>query len=218
MPLDPSVALPPVQPPYPFAGDSVPLSESQPQSAKPVSSAYGGVRLRPVCLADVAAVNAYRSLPAVSQFLPHPPQSMEDTALTVSRMVEQRSLSMPGQWLDLAVEHGDSHEAVGEVLLKWDAKNPLRGEIGFVFNPNVQRRGVAFAACRAALKIAFNHFGWHRVEGVCDDRNEKSAALMNRLGMRHEATFVEAEWSKGEWISLRHYAILQHEWQQYGGA
>ncbi|WP_207344877.1 GNAT family protein [Arthrobacter sp. E3] len=182
----------PVQPAYPFAAD--------------------GVRLRPILRADVQAVNAYRSLPEVARYLPHPPQTMADTALTVASMIAQQDFTTPGQWLDLAVEHGPTHKAIGEVLLKWDAKNWQRGEIGFVFSPEVQGRGVAFAACAAALDIAFHGFGWHRVEGICDARNEKSAALMTRLGMRLEATFVEADWSKGEWITLQHHAILEREW------
>lgn len=186
----------PTQPDYPFHAET----------------RTAAVRLRPVTLADVPAVNAYRSLAEIARYLPHQPHVLADTELTVAAMVSQRDFSTPGQWLDLAVEHGSSREAVGEVLLKWDARNWQRGEIGFVFSPAVQGRGIAFAACTAALDIAFTHFGWHRVEGICDDRNEKSAALMARLGMRLEASFVEADWSKGEWITLRHYAILKREW------
>lgn len=184
----------PVQPTYPFEGQ--------------------GVRLRPATMADVPAVNGYRSLADVARYLPHPAHSMADTELTISSMVSQQGFTTPGQWLDLVVEHGPSTEVVGEVLLKWDAENAQRGEIGFVFSPDVQGRGIAFAACTAALELAFNHFGWHRVEGICDVRNDKSAALMTRLGMRREATFVESDWSKGEWITLVHFAILNREWQR----
>ncbi|MGO2541519.1 GNAT family N-acetyltransferase [Specibacter sp. AOP5-B1-6] len=196
MSSDASTIPVPTQPDYPFHAET----------------RAAAVRLRPVTPADVPAVNAYRSLAEIARYLPHQPHAMADTELTVAAMVSQRDFITPGQWLDLAVEHGSSREAVGEVLLKWDARNWRRGEIGFVFSPAVQGRGVAFAACAAALEIAFTHFGWHRVEGICDDRNEKSAALMARLGMRLEATFVEADWCKGEWITLRHYAILKREW------
>ncbi|WP_104091039.1 GNAT family N-acetyltransferase [Arthrobacter sp. GMC3] len=170
------------------------------------------LRLRPVTHGDVAAINAYRSLPGVARYLPHPPQSVQDTELTVKSMAAQSELTRPGQWLDLAVEHADSGELVGEVLLKWDAANPQCGEIGFVFSPTVQGQGVAYEACTAALDVAFREFGWHRVEGICDARNDKSAALMSRLGMRAEARFLESDWSKGEWVTLLHYGILRREW------
>ena len=170
--------------------------------------------LRPVTVADVDAVNAYRSQEDVVRYLPHPPQSRDDTVLTVNAMAAQSALTEPGQWLDLAVEHGESRELIGEVLLKWNAENPELGEIGFAFTPSVHGKGIAFEACQAALKLAFADFGWHRVEGICDERNHQSAALMKRLGMRHEATFVESDWSKGEWTSLQHYAILAREWRE----
>ncbi|ALE07395.1 hypothetical protein AL755_21080 [Arthrobacter sp. ERGS1:01] len=174
------------------------------------------LRLRPVTVEDLDAVNAYRSQPDVVRYLPHPPQSLADTALTVKSMAAQSPLTEPGQWLDLAVEFGESSEPVGEVLLKWNADNPRLGEIGFVFNPEVQGKGIAFEACTAALNLAFNDFGWHRIEGICDARNDKSAGLMTRLGMRREALFVESDWSKGEWVSLLHFGILAREWQARG--
>lgn len=176
------------------------------------------VRLRPVAMTDVSAVNAYRSLEEVARYLPHPPHTLADTELVLSARVAQRDLKIPGHWLDLAVEYGEPRRVVGEVVLKWDAENWRRGEIGFVFSPEVQGKGVAFAACSGALDIAFKHFGWHRVEGICDARNEKSAALMARLGMRREATFIESDWCKGEWITLQHYAILKREWGGHGTA
>ncbi|MGO4384046.1 GNAT family N-acetyltransferase [Specibacter sp. RAF43] len=172
------------------------------------------LRLRPVRAGDVPAINAYRSRPDVVRYLPHPPQTVADTELTVKSMMSQAALSEPGQWLDLAVEYGDGADPVGEVLLKWDGADPRLGEIGFVFSPAAQGRGIAREACAAALDLAFTGFGWHRVEGICDDRNGRSAALMTRLGMRLEATFVESDWFKGEWVSLRHYAILGREWPE----
>jgi RimJ/RimL family protein N-acetyltransferase len=33
-----------------------------------------------------------------------------------------------------------------------------------------------------------------------------------RLGFRCEARLVEADWFKGEWTTLRTYAILRREW------
>lgn len=64
------------------------------------------------------------------------------------------------------------------------------------------------------LRIGFEGFGLHRIVGHCDARNTASAQLMERLGMRREAHFVENEWFKGEWGSEYVYAILHYEWDQ----
>jgi hypothetical protein len=51
------------------------------------------------------------------------------------------------------------------------------------------------------LKLAFDVFGLHRVIGRLEPRNTGSARVLERLGMRKEAHFVENEFVKGEWQS-----------------
>jgi hypothetical protein len=38
-------------------------------------------------------------------------------------------------------------------------------------------------------------------------------ALLEPLGFRCEARMVDADWFKGEWTTLRVYAVLGHEWR-----
>ena len=45
-----------------------------------------------------------------------------------------------------------------------------------------------------------------------DARNAASAALCERLGMRHEATLLEEEYNDGEWQDTAVYGILRREW------
>lgn len=188
----------PVQPPYPLRTERL--------------------SLRPVTMGDLDAIHAHRSMPTVALYLPHEPHSREDTVALLERMTEQSALSEPGQWLDLAVEL-DGARVVGEVVLKWDADDQRQGEIGFAFHPSVKGTGVATEATIAVLRMAFEQFGWHRVIGICDILNLRSSALMERVGMRREAVFREAEWFKGRWTTMCHYAMLQHEWQaRYGDA
>ena len=48
--------------------------------------------------------------------------------------------------------------------------------------------------------------------GRTEARNVASARVLEKLGMRREAHFVENEWVKGEWQSELVYAILAEEW------
>jgi RimJ/RimL family protein N-acetyltransferase len=52
----------------------------------------------------------------------------------------------------------------------------------------------------------------HRVYAEADDRNVAVHRLLERLGFRCEARLVEADWFKGEWTTLRTYAVLRREW------
>ncbi|BDZ45666.1 hypothetical protein GCM10025866_15750 [Naasia aerilata] len=86
-------------------------------------------------------------------------------------------------------------------------------EIGYVFAPDVAGRGYATEACRPLLALAFEELGVHRVMGRLDARNGASARVLERLGMRLEAHFVEDDWFKGEWTSTLVYAMLDREWR-----
>jgi RimJ/RimL family protein N-acetyltransferase len=46
-----------------------------------------------------------------------------------------------------------------------------------------------------------------------DARNVASAAVLRRLGMRHEAHLVQNELFKGEWSDEDDFAILRSEWE-----
>ena len=67
---------------------------------------------------------------------------------------------------------------------------------------------MATEAAQAVLALMFADLGLHRVIARLDSRNERSAALCRRLGMRQEAHQVRSEWFKGEWVDLLVYAIL----------
>ena len=45
-----------------------------------------------------------------------------------------------------------------------------------------------------------------------DERNQRSRALLERVGMRREAHLIENEWVKGELTSEVDYAMLSREW------
>ena len=62
--------------------------------------------------------------------------------------------------------------------------------------------------------MAFGALDMHRVYGCTDGRNDASAALMRRLGMRQEAHFRENEIFKGEWGDELVFAILADEWRR----
>ena len=60
---------------------------------------------------------------------------------------------------------------------------------------------------------AFDALGVHRMTAVVDTRNQMSARLAKRLGMRFEAVHVDDERFKGSWTSTWGYALLEREWR-----
>jgi RimJ/RimL family protein N-acetyltransferase len=109
------------------------------------------------------------------------------------------------------VELRDSGEIVGHVTNSIDPEH-RQAEIGFMFDPAHQGRGYATEASRALVAHAFEHYGVHRVYGRLEPRNEASARVLEKLGMRREAHLIENEWVKGEWQSEAVYALLARQW------
>lgn len=62
------------------------------------------------------------------------------------------------------------------------------------------------------LDWVFGTAGLHRVIGRTEARNIASSRVLEKLGLRLEAHFIENEWVKGEWQSELVYAILDREW------
>jgi len=163
---------------------------------------------------DHAALLDMTSRPDAVRYLPFPPR---DAAATTKALEQRIGWGVPdfdadGQVLALAVEHRDTYELVGDVVLMFRTLEHRDAEIGFIFHPDHQGRGYATEACRQVLGIAFEHYGLHRVFARLDARNDASARLLARLGMRQEAHLVANEWLKGEWTDELVFAILDREY------
>ncbi|MFB7368521.1 GNAT family N-acetyltransferase [Streptomyces sp. NPDC056222] len=204
-PTDPTDLTDPTDPTGP-AGTGAPTHPEYPVRTK-------RLRLRPVRKDDLEAIHAHRSLPEVALYLPHEPHTREATAEMIERVMAGEALANPGDWLNLAVENEDGR-LVGEVLLRREPDEPETGQVGFAFHPDVHRTGIPSEAVAAALDIAFESFGWHRVIGICDIHNQGSAALMRRIGMRHESVLRDSTFFKNAWCSDSVFAVLAHEWRR----
>lgn len=132
-------------------------------------------------------------------------------AAEVAEMVRRRSEPGDGLFVGLVVEHDG--EVVGDSILILQGTGLSEGEIGWTVVPRHAGRGYATEAARAVLRMAFEHYGLRRVVANLDARNDRSAALCERLGMRRETHRRGDFWSKGRWTDSYEYALLRHEWR-----
>jgi RimJ/RimL family protein N-acetyltransferase len=171
------------------------------------------LRLRPFVVDDVEAMLAYRGRADVCRYLPFEPQDRATLLDRLSGPVLSRSdLTGEDQALTLGVWRHDTGQLVGDVILFLRSESNRGGEIGWVFDPEHGGQGFATEAAGAVLDLAFADLGLHRVEARLDARNERSAALCERLGMRQEAHFRDTAVSDGGWADLLVYGLLAREW------
>ena len=168
--------------------------------------------LRPFEADDLEAFVAYRSDPEVARYQAwDSPYPTADAELFLS---SQRGLvfGRPGEWLQLAIVDRASGTVCGDCAVRVAADQPATAEVGVTLARASQGTGLATEALTALVAELFER-GMHRVFAEADDRNVPVQRLLERLGFRCEARLVEADWFKGEWSTLRVYAILEREWR-----
>jgi RimJ/RimL family protein N-acetyltransferase len=168
--------------------------------------------LRPLTAGDIDGLLAYRGRPDVCRYVPFEPMDRQRITDGLTTRWASTELSDEGQALTLGAEVAATGELAGDVVLFWHSREHRGGEIGYLLNPDFARRGYATEAAHAMLRLAFDDLGLHRVTARIDERNEPSARLARRLGMRQEARLVHNEWFKGEWSTELGFAMLADEW------
>jgi RimJ/RimL family protein N-acetyltransferase len=172
--------------------------------------------LRPFNADDFDALFAIQSRSDVSRWLYWGPRNEDEVRATLERKMASSTLVNDDDSLSFAVVLKSSSEVIGDGSLFLLSAEHRQGEIGFIFHPDHHGHGYATETARLLLQLAFDEFGLHRVIGRLEPRNTASARLLERLGMRQEAHFIENEFVKGEWQSEAVYAILDREWRSIG--
>ncbi len=118
-----------------------------------------------------------------------------------------------GDAFHFALERREDGTLLGEVLLRLADREALQAEIGYVLHPSFFGRGYATEAASAVVDLGFS-LGFHRIFARLDSRNVGSIGVMERLGFRREAHFIENSRFKGTWSDEYVYALLAREWQR----
>ena len=161
--------------------------------------------------ADLDAFVAYRSEESVARF-----QSWDES---YSKADAERFLTEdskvapghPGQWLQIAIEERETGNLCGDCAVRVSPEQPSTAEVGVTLAPDHQNRGIASEALMATLDWLFGEQDMHRVYAQADDRNEAVHRLLEKLGFRLEGRLIDADWFKGEWTTLRIYAVLKKD-------
>jgi RimJ/RimL family protein N-acetyltransferase len=174
------------------------------------------LRLRPFAMGDLDGLAAIQALPEVARYLYWEPRTRAEVEPVLAQLIARNEIAEEGENIALAVEALEGGPLLGHLTLWLRSEEHRQAEIGFTFHPEAGGKGYATEAAREMLRLAFEELGAHRVYGRTDLRNERSAALMRRLGMTQEAHFREAEIFKGEWGDELVFAILNREWRAAG--
>jgi RimJ/RimL family protein N-acetyltransferase len=172
--------------------------------------------LRPLRRSDLDDVHAYQRRPDVVRYLNWEVRDHDQSASHLEKRRAMTRLARDGDGLVFAAElpdpAGGHGRVLGDVSVFLKSAEDAQLEIGWVFHPAAHGHGFAAEAAIAVLGMCFDTLGAHRVFAELDPRNDASARLCTRLGMRKEAHLVQNQIFKGEWADTACYAILASEW------
>jgi len=170
------------------------------------------LRIRRFSHADLHDLQAVISDPSVAVETTNIPHDPENLARYIDRQNGLR-LFEPKTCIDLAVERKEDGRVIGLVSLVSDGNR--QGEIGWALGNDDRGRGYATEAAHALISYLFSFCGYHRVFAGTVLTNTASWGVMERLGMRKEAHFIQAHppHEPGDpWIDTVRYAVLADEW------
>lgn len=169
--------------------------------------------IRRFSIGDIDNILDFTTHPSVSREIANMPHHDRSKMPTYIESQNRLSLFEARTCVDLAVELKETGRVIGLLSLVSDGHR--QGEIGWGFGIDYRGRGLATEAARRLMTYAFHDCGYHRLFAGTIITNERSWRLMERLGMRKEAHFVQAhvpETPGGTWVDTVRYAILADEW------
>ncbi|WP_049969501.1 GNAT family N-acetyltransferase [Haladaptatus cibarius] len=103
-------------------------------------------------------------------------------------------------------------EPMGTVGLHPKDSTGVNGEIGILLAEEFWGEGYGTEASRLITDYGFRERRHHRIMARVFSGNVGSARIWEKLGFRHEGTYVEAEFLDGDYVDVEFYAILKKEW------
>lgn len=162
---------------------------------------------------DLEVFFAYRSDPEVSslQGWPEPyTREMAEKSLAEILAVEP---GVKGEWLQIALEDKVSGHIIGDIAYKVLSSDETQAEIGLTLAKAYQGAGYGREACIRLLTYLFDECNLRRVIACTDVLNTPAQQLLEKVGFRQEAHFIDNLWFKGRWSSEYWYGMLQREWK-----
>lgn len=168
--------------------------------------------IRPFEDHDCETFATYRADPLVAEYQGWVMPYTRDMAVKFVTDMKTREPAIPGEWYQLAFELKADGAMIGDCAFQRSTEDPRQALIGFTLARPYQGHGYALEGVRRLLDYLYRDLNLHRVQAECDVENVTSANLLERLGMRREAHFVDSLRFKGRWASEYWYGLLQREW------
>lgn len=167
--------------------------------------------IRPIRQTDKEMVFEYRSDKKTNKYQGWVPETLKDVETFIGKLAKE--INEPETWFQFVIIEKDSEKIIGDLGVHFFGEENLQVEIGCTLNKYFQSNGYATESVKCVIDYLFNGLGKHRIISSIDPRNTNSIKLVERIGFRKEAHFVESLFINGKWLDDIVYALIEKDWK-----
>jgi len=167
--------------------------------------------IRPITQSDKIDIFNYRSDKETNQFQGWVPDSIENVETFISKT--STKIDEPHTWFQFVIIQKEIEKIIGDLGIHFFDKENKQVEIGCTLDKYFHKNGYATEALICLINYLFGELKKHRIITSIDPFNKNSIRLVERLGFRKEAHFVESIFVNGKWVDDLIYALIEKDWQ-----
>ena len=167
--------------------------------------------LREPLLTDAADIFQMRSDPEVMKYIPRPLATELKDVETLLEMI--RDFTQKSERINWAIEWKETGTVIGMIGYVNIKPEHNRGEVGYSLTRSWHRKGIMREALQTILQYGFETIGCHSIEAIIDAENTPSGNLLESVGFRKEAHFIQDFLYNNEYRNSIHYGMLHSEFK-----
>ncbi len=168
--------------------------------------------IRPITMADKNEIFEYRRDKEINKYQGWIPSSIEDVEEFIAKVSGE--LNVPNTWFQFVLIEKETLKIIGDLGIHFIDVENKQAEIGCTLNKDFQNKGYATESVIRVIDFLFNDLEKHRVTASIDPGNKNSIRLVERIGFRKEAHFIESLFIDGEWVDDLIYALIEKDWEK----
>lgn len=146
------------------------------------------------------------------QFYGHEPhRSLDETRELITRLHTLYAQRSTIRW-GITLQGED--RLLGSCSFHYFDEHFHRAEIGYELHRSFWGQGIMSEAVSAILNYGFHDLQLHRVEAIIDMANERSKALLLKLGFTYEGNLRQRYFFRDHFEDEYYFGLLRDEWLQ----
>ncbi len=155
--------------------------------------------IRPITIDDKNEIFRYRRDKEINKYQGWIPETIEDVEIFIGKVSKQ-------------INDKKTQKIVGDLGIHFLDSENKQVEIGCTLNKDFQNQGFATESLKRVIDYIFNELKKHRIITSIHPDNKNSIRLVERIGFRKEAHFIESLFINGKWVDDLIYAIIEKDW------